>query len=312
MAKKTESQGFIVSELVELLSRSPKNLPKIPFPVYAENYEEGIACVVEALGYDELGNCQLTLTERAISPSTGFIVQALGKIPGIGLTFSQAEASDTTQPEEAPAPPPEEPPPPEATGSYPGQLRELPVGQKEEMAIKHIVGPGEDDMVEITTAWESLRCQLTDAEIVEFARSAAQANQKLGSLEEELKAIKTEYKSQMERAQADLNHFSHMVSTGYETRRVGTIIAKDYRTNMITVRREDTGEIVRSRAMNSEERQRGLDLPPVEPPPVVPEEAPPPEEGPTPQPPADDAQMAEEKARKAAEGHPGTQGPGDF
>ena len=60
--------------------------------------------------------------------------------------------------------------------------------------------PGQD--IQTVETKENLKCHLTDEEIRKYAREAARANGDIKEYEDDLAAVKAEYKSRIDRAQA--------------------------------------------------------------------------------------------------------------
>lgn len=118
----------------------------------------------------------------------------------------------------------------------------------------------EQASTETTTIVEILPVPLTDAEHKEISKMMAAANQEIVQAEIELKAVKTQYKSRMESAEARRQEYSDIINAGHRQRQVECHLVKDFTTNTITLIRLDTGEIVRTRTMTTAERQRGLDF----------------------------------------------------
>ena len=118
----------------------------------------------------------------------------------------------------------------------------------------------EQASTETTTTTEILPVPLTDSEHKEISKMMAAANQEIVQAEIELKAVKTQYKSRMESAEARRQEYSDIINAGHQQRPVECHLVKDFTANTITLIRLDTGEIVRTRTMNATEKQRGLNF----------------------------------------------------
>ena len=107
---------------------------------------------------------------------------------------------------------------------------------------------------------ELLKCFLTDSELKAQAETMAQSLSQIQSLESDLKSLKKQIESDIAAAQGALNSAVEKFRSGWEMRTIECEVTKDFETNTITVKRLDTMEVVRERAMTSEERQMALDL----------------------------------------------------
>ena len=94
----------------------------------------------------------------------------------------------------------------------------------------------------------------------ELRASVVAANQEIVQAEIELKAVKTQYKSRMESAEARRQEYSDIINAGHQQMQVECVLVKDFTANTITLIRQDTFEDVRTRTMSSAERQRGLNF----------------------------------------------------
>lgn len=105
---------------------------------------------------------------------------------------------------------------------------------------------------------EQLECHLTAEEFDERAKGLAQACQDVGREEGNQAQIKADMKARMAALEADRSRLSLVVSRRAEVRDVRVRIeADDAKAEAITIR-EDTGEIVKRRALELHERQTKL------------------------------------------------------
>ena len=74
--------------------------------------------------------------------------------------------------------------------------------------------------MEKETFRKSLRCKLTEAEILAYGRSLAQANKELADIEAQKTQIVADLKAQMARHEADISIYGSRVREGHEYREV--------------------------------------------------------------------------------------------
>jgi hypothetical protein len=108
----------------------------------------------------------------------------------------------------------------------------------------------EQASTEITTITEILPVPLTDAEYKEFGILVSRANQEIAQAEDELKSVKSQYKSRIDSAEARRNEYAAIINAGHQQRQVECTLFKDFRDNTISLIRGDTGEVVRTRTMS--------------------------------------------------------------
>jgi hypothetical protein len=130
---------------------------------------------------------------------------------------------------------------------------------KEEATLSGLTasfGP-EVETIKIT---QMLPVPLTPAGQWEVTQALARALKKIDQLQDGLKSVKSEYKSQIDKQQEIVNELTTKINSGNDDRMVECELIKDYTHNTVTIRRLDTGEKVSTRTMEAFERQRGLDL----------------------------------------------------
>lgn len=108
---------------------------------------------------------------------------------------------------------------------------------------------------------ETLPVKLSDTDYKDYAIKIGLASQEIAQAEDNLAAMKSQFKARIDAAVAQRNEFASIINAGVIFKTVKCHLVKNYRENSITVIRLDTGEIVRSRTMTVEERQRGLFVP---------------------------------------------------
>lgn len=116
------------------------------------------------------------------------------------------------------------------------------------------------DHLEISETTETLPVRLTDLDYKEFGIKMGLANQEIAQAEDELAAVKSQFKSRIDAAVAKRNEYASIINSGTVYKKVDCEVIKDFKQGTITVVRRDTFETVRSKTMTSEERQRGLKL----------------------------------------------------
>jgi len=107
---------------------------------------------------------------------------------------------------------------------------------------------------------QHLKYVFNDADMIELAHGMARALSEQHEAEDELKAISTQIKSKIALHSGAANSASTKISTGHEYRNVECEVTKNYTTGLVTTRRLDSGEVVDTRLMTTEERQAELPL----------------------------------------------------
>lgn len=105
---------------------------------------------------------------------------------------------------------------------------------------------------------EVLSCVLTDAEMLDRGRQLAESLQDIREEEDRQATAKKEMKDTLESLQKEADRLSAIVRDGREDRTVAVRIDHDEARLMVHKTRLDTGELIASRAMTEEERQRAL------------------------------------------------------
>lgn len=107
---------------------------------------------------------------------------------------------------------------------------------------------------------ENLKCILTDEEKQNLGSVMAEAVARINEAEAELKSFQTQIKSRIAADEATMITCSEKIRTGHEFRRVDCREEKDYKAGKVRVYRLDTFDIVKSRDMEPEERQKDLPI----------------------------------------------------
>lgn len=120
--------------------------------------------------------------------------------------------------------------------------------------------PTEDAPLSIRTKEikETLKCILTETEILEISRRGSRAHAEILQIEEELQAVKSQFKFRTDTAIAIRTDCAQKVNNGYEFRPVDCEMVLNYDAATVLVTRLDTFETVSRRTMSREEMQRKL------------------------------------------------------
>lgn len=105
-----------------------------------------------------------------------------------------------------------------------------------------------------------LRCDLTEKEKAELAATMAEDQAKLESLEDEKKAVASDYKSRIEQTQGTIRRNSATYRQGWELRETECSEIHDYERAEFRIVRLDTGEFVKCRPMTQDELTLSLPL----------------------------------------------------
>lgn len=105
---------------------------------------------------------------------------------------------------------------------------------------------------------EMVRVDLTTAERLERADELARANDALNAYLEESREVKAELAARERQLEAEVGRLTRIVRDAKEDRRVPTVVLVAFDSGLLHVVRQDTGEVLRSRALTGEERQGSL------------------------------------------------------
>ena len=105
---------------------------------------------------------------------------------------------------------------------------------------------------------EYLKYQFTDDEKREISEQMAQQVSELATVEDELKAVKSDYKSRIDGLQANVNGAASKLNNGYEMRQIKVQWIPDWDDKIWSIMREDTGEIVKTIKMTQEDLQTSI------------------------------------------------------
>lgn len=105
---------------------------------------------------------------------------------------------------------------------------------------------------------EWLWVDLTEQELAETARAIGDATKQVRDAEAKKAEVVDHWKGKIAGLESKKDELCTKAETGKEERETWCVETWDYRTGVITAVREDTGEIIRQRAMTSAERQGDL------------------------------------------------------
>lgn len=100
-----------------------------------------------------------------------------------------------------------------------------------------------------------LSCLLSDQEIRTMGQELARANAQKDEAEERKKAVDAQLKSEIESHATRSASLARTINNGYQYKDVECVMRFDYVTNTVTTVRTDTGAVIDTRAMTTEERQ---------------------------------------------------------
>jgi hypothetical protein len=111
---------------------------------------------------------------------------------------------------------------------------------------------------DVTEIKETLPVKLTDQDYKNLAIKMGQAGTEIAQAEDQLAAVKSQFKAKIDAAKAKSNEYASIANAGVEYRQVDCHLIKNYQSGFVRVVRMDTFETVSDRTMTSAERQRGL------------------------------------------------------
>ena len=106
----------------------------------------------------------------------------------------------------------------------------------------------------------TLRCVLTETELRRRGQDLAYGLRKVSEHEADLAAAKSQYKSVIDRATAEVATLREAVATGSEFREVTCDLFFDYDQTEVRTYRTDTGEELERRPMTTAEKQREIEF----------------------------------------------------
>ena len=126
-------------------------------------------------------------------------------------------------------------------------------------------GPGKDSdpkapHVERKEITKNLRCELTEAELLQQGQMMAQAQQDGNLAQEEFDSIKTDFKAKIEGFALAASRSGNMIRSKFEFRPVKCERVLDFDKAVVTEIRLDTGVEIEKRPMTTDESQMGLPM----------------------------------------------------
>jgi len=109
------------------------------------------------------------------------------------------------------------------------------------------------------TSFEHVKYVFNENEKKEIAQSMAQKVGELQTAEDELKAVKSDFKSRMDALQAQVNGAATKLNNGYEWRSMECRVEYSVNDKIVAFYRLDNQEFVKERAMRPEELQLRID-----------------------------------------------------
>lgn len=105
-----------------------------------------------------------------------------------------------------------------------------------------------------------LKCELTEEEQKQAAKTLARHLDELEQLEGEKKTITENLKSKITACETNVSLTKCLVRDAFEYRRVNCEKVLDFEKGKVIVTRKDTGETIEDRDMFTEERQQKMDF----------------------------------------------------
>lgn len=96
-------------------------------------------------------------------------------------------------------------------------------------------------------------------ELNDLGRKALEKTRDIDELEDDKKAVVSEFKNKIDRATSELNIKRRKYLDGFEIRQVECKVERDYENSIIRYIRVDTGEELEAREMSTQEKQMRLD-----------------------------------------------------
>ena len=109
-----------------------------------------------------------------------------------------------------------------------------------------------------TETREYLKYSFTEEELKNLAMEMANSTIQANEAEEQKKAAMASFKDKIEGHLLTSRTASRFISNGYEMRNIDCIKVIDYKEDLVTITRKDTGEEVESRRIKDSERQMTL------------------------------------------------------
>jgi hypothetical protein len=105
---------------------------------------------------------------------------------------------------------------------------------------------------------ETLRCELSEAELAQRSQDSARLVQQIDQLHEQKRAASADFREQIKAKQGELRDLAREIRERSADRDVLCESRRDVRHGVMETFRLDTGELIRSRPLTPEERQGRL------------------------------------------------------
>ena len=105
---------------------------------------------------------------------------------------------------------------------------------------------------------EYLKHVFSEIEKKELADQMVEASVKVREVEGNLKSISTQLKAEINKHKASLDQASEKYRSGFEYRDIKCEATKDFKAGTLTIIRLDTGEIIKERVLDGEEKQTSM------------------------------------------------------
>lgn len=141
-----------------------------------------------------------------------------------------------------------------------GDQPEAPPEVMKEKLKTETMPDGRKVQQKVITLKESLRCPLTDSEMIAKAQELARAVNDVASEQDRQAEIKTELKAKLARFESVRDELTTIVGNGHEWRNILVEEIFSYATRTVRKVRTDTGEQLSERGMSDAEMQMALPL----------------------------------------------------
>jgi hypothetical protein len=120
------------------------------------------------------------------------------------------------------------------------------------------LGKNIDNSLRIKKSKEYLKCEFIEHEILEFGNELARKHSEITELEEMKKRVVSDFKAKTDAAEAEASILARKIQNKHEYRDVECQEVYNYVDKSVTIVRNDTGEIVKTRDMREDEKQELL------------------------------------------------------
>lgn len=107
---------------------------------------------------------------------------------------------------------------------------------------------------------EWLPCKLSEKELKQHSKDLANAYDRSQELNSQLDTFKAQIKSHLTEVEGNIGRLSSLVSSEIEYRAVDCELIYDFKAGKKTLIRKDTGEVIRTDELTSDERQMEMNI----------------------------------------------------